>query len=144
MLTLRLALETKSPLADPELFVARQRHPLQPVERSPAHQSDEFAELVCSNSLRSNQPSHPVGLLKEEMRRLGSLVMAKRTPPSTTGAQFFIVTGPDGEALTNKYSLFGQVTEGLDVVQAISDLPTDERDFPTEDIIVNTVTIAEG
>ena len=76
--------------------------------------------------------------------QVGSLAMAKQTAAGTTGAQFFIITGPDGEALPNLYSLFGQVTEGLDVVEAISDLPTDDRDFPTEDIIVNTVTISGG
>jgi len=42
---------------------------------SPAHRSADFAELVCSNSLRSGQLGNAVGLLKEEMRRLGSLVM---------------------------------------------------------------------
>jgi len=48
---------------------------MKPVRFSPAHQSEAFAELVCSNSLRSNIPTNAVGLLKEEMRRLGSLVM---------------------------------------------------------------------
>ena len=49
---------------------------MKPERRSPAHTSGDFAELVCSNSLRSNLPSSAVGLLKEEMRRLGSLVLA--------------------------------------------------------------------
>ena len=48
---------------------------MKPVRFSPAHQSEGFAELVCSNSLRSNSQLNAVGLLKEEMRRLGSLVM---------------------------------------------------------------------
>ncbi len=48
---------------------------MRPAHRSPAHASADFAELVCSNSLRSNQLANGVGLLKEEMRRLGSLVM---------------------------------------------------------------------
>ena len=48
---------------------------MKPVRFSPAHHSESFAELVCSNSLRSNQLSNAVGLLKEELRRLGSLVM---------------------------------------------------------------------
>ena len=48
---------------------------MKPVRFSPAHQSEGFAELVCSNSLRSNSQVNAVGLLKEEMRRLGSLVM---------------------------------------------------------------------
>ncbi|HLA28702.1 MAG TPA: methylenetetrahydrofolate--tRNA-(uracil(54)-C(5))-methyltransferase (FADH(2)-oxidizing) TrmFO [Syntrophales bacterium] len=42
---------------------------------SPAHKSPQLAELVCSNSLRSNALENAVGLLKEEMRRLGSLIM---------------------------------------------------------------------
>ena len=48
---------------------------MKPARRSPAHASADFAELVCSNSLRSSQLANGVGLLKEEMRRLGSLVM---------------------------------------------------------------------
>lgn len=48
---------------------------MRPERRSPAHSGDDLAELVCSNSLRSNQPANAVGLLKEEMRRLGSLVL---------------------------------------------------------------------
>ena len=48
---------------------------MKPVHRSPAHSSPDFAELVCSNSLRSNQLGNAVGLLKEEMRRLDSLVL---------------------------------------------------------------------
>jgi cyclophilin family peptidyl-prolyl cis-trans isomerase len=76
--------------------------------------------------------------------QIGSLAMAKRTAPGTTGAQFFIVTGAAGEALPPQYSLFGQVTEGLDVVESIEALPTDETDFPTEDIIVNSITITEA
>ncbi len=48
---------------------------MKPLKRSPAHHSDNFAELVCSNSLRSNQLDNAVGLLKEELRRLGSLIM---------------------------------------------------------------------
>lgn len=46
-----------------------------PYKHSPAHSSENFAELVCSNSLRSNMLNNAVGLLKEEMRLLGSLVM---------------------------------------------------------------------
>ncbi len=76
--------------------------------------------------------------------QLGSFVMAKRNPPSTTGAQFFIVTGPDGEALPNQYSLFGQVTEGLDVATAIQSVETAVGDQPVEDVIINSVTIVQA
>jgi methylenetetrahydrofolate--tRNA-(uracil-5-)-methyltransferase len=48
---------------------------MKPEYKSPAHNSDNFAELVCSNSFRGNDLTNAVGLLKEEMRRLGSLIM---------------------------------------------------------------------
>ena len=47
-----------------------------PVARTPAQSTDELAELVCSNSFRGAALTNAVGLLKEEMRRAGSLVMA--------------------------------------------------------------------
>ncbi len=47
------------------------------VEATPAHQTDSLAELVCSNSFRSDDPHNAVGLLHQEMRALGSLIMAK-------------------------------------------------------------------
>ena len=49
---------------------------MKPYKKTPAHVSDNYAELVCSNSLRSNELANAVGLLKEEMRRLGSLIMS--------------------------------------------------------------------
>ena len=48
---------------------------MKPHKKTPAHKSDLFAELVCSNSLRSAVLTNAVGLLKEEMRRAGSLIM---------------------------------------------------------------------
>jgi methylenetetrahydrofolate--tRNA-(uracil-5-)-methyltransferase len=48
---------------------------MKPGKKTPAHQEDAFAELVCSNSLRSNQLENAVGLLKEELRQMGSLIM---------------------------------------------------------------------
>ena len=48
---------------------------MKPHSFSPAHESGDLAELVCSNSLRSNEVTAAVGLLKEEMRRLGSLII---------------------------------------------------------------------
>lgn len=57
---------------------------MKPHKRTPAHKSDGFAELVCSNSLRSDDVGNAVGLLKEEMRMIGSLIMeaaeASRVP----------------------------------------------------------------
>ena len=48
---------------------------MKPLRRTPAHGSDDFAELVCSNSLRADGLANAVGLLKTEMRRLDSLIM---------------------------------------------------------------------
>jgi methylenetetrahydrofolate--tRNA-(uracil-5-)-methyltransferase len=48
---------------------------MKPERRSPAHRLDGLAELVCSNSLRSDDPGTAVGLLHEELRRLGSLLL---------------------------------------------------------------------
>ena len=49
---------------------------MKPAKMTPAHHSGHFAELVCSNSLRSDQLENAVGLLKEELRRCSSLIMA--------------------------------------------------------------------
>ena len=51
-------------------------HEMKPEKMTPAHHSAYFAELCCSNSLRSDQLENAVGLLKEELRRLGSLILA--------------------------------------------------------------------
>ena len=48
---------------------------MRPSRQTPVHQTGDFAELVCSNSLRGNALDQAAGLLKEEMRRLGSLVV---------------------------------------------------------------------
>ena len=48
---------------------------MKPQKKSPAHHSDDFAELVCSNSFRGDRLENAVGLLKEELRRCGSLIM---------------------------------------------------------------------
>ena len=52
-------------------------HEMRPVKSDEAHKAAYFAELVCSNSLRAGNIENAVGLLKEEMRRLGSLIMEK-------------------------------------------------------------------
>ena len=49
---------------------------MRPHQMTPAHQTGDFAELVCSNSLRSNDPYNAVGMLKDEMRAFGSLILS--------------------------------------------------------------------
>jgi len=74
---------------------------MKPVRFSPAHQSDGFAELVCSNSLRSNMQVNAVGLLKEEMRRLGSLVMEAADESAVPAGRALAV---DREAFSRRIS----------------------------------------
>src|SRR5918993_1797644 len=52
---------------------------MRPVKQTPAHRSDKLAEIVCSNSLKSDEPGTASYLLKEELRRAGSLVMEAAT-----------------------------------------------------------------
>src|SRR6266496_1632531 len=50
-------------------------HEMRPIRPTAVHKTDRLAELVCSNSFRGDKLDNAVGLLKEEMRRLGSLIM---------------------------------------------------------------------
>ena len=62
---------------------------MKPKHKSPAHHSNNFAELVCSNSLKSKELTNACGLLKEEMTRLGSLMMeAAKCSEVIAGASF--------------------------------------------------------
>ena len=98
---------------------------MKPLRYSPAHASPDFAELVCSNSLRSNVVSNAVGLLKEEMRRLGSLLL--------TAAHETAV--PAGRALAVDRAAFARrITEAMEshpriaVEHALVErIPQDER-----------------
>ncbi len=55
--------------------IAVELYEMKPLKRSPAHSMDTFAELVCSNSLKADRVNSAAGLLKEEMRRLGSVCL---------------------------------------------------------------------
>ncbi len=58
-----------------ERGIAVELYEMKPLRKSPAHHSDTFAELVCSNSFRGDRIENAVGLLKEELRRMGSLIL---------------------------------------------------------------------
>jgi peptidyl-prolyl cis-trans isomerase B (cyclophilin B) len=70
----------------------------------------------------------------------GALAMAN-AGPNTNGSQFFLVTTPEASWLDGKHTVFGQVTDGMDVVDAIEGKPTDARDKPTEDIRIEKLEI---
>jgi cyclophilin family peptidyl-prolyl cis-trans isomerase len=70
----------------------------------------------------------------------GSLAMAN-AGPNTNGSQFFIVTLEATPWLDGKHTVFGQVTDGMDVVDKLEGLPTDGRDKPREDAKIDKLTI---
>ena len=72
----------------------------------------------------------------------GSLAMAN-SGPNTNGSQFFICTDDLGGKLPKSYTLFGQVTRGLDIVDKIVSAPRDGRDLPHEPVAMTKVTIHE-
>ena len=72
----------------------------------------------------------------------GALAMAN-AGPNTNGSQFFIVTKESADWLDGKHTVFGRVTSGMEVVDAISGLSTDGRDRPHDDVTMERVEIAE-
>jgi cyclophilin family peptidyl-prolyl cis-trans isomerase len=75
--------------------------------------------------------------------RIGSVAMAN-AGPNTNGSQFFIVSGRSGVGLPPQYSLFGQVVEGLDVLEQMQSVATDGQDRPRQPVVMQTVTITES
>ena len=79
-------------------------------------------------------------LPKAGQYEIGSLAMAN-AGPNTNGSQFFLISGPDGVRLPPAYALFGKVVKGLEVVEAMQNVPTGPGDRPHTDVVINSVTI---
>lgn len=95
---------------------------MKPVKYTPAHRSPDFAELVCSNSLRSDSTANAVGLLKEELRRLGSIIIeaadATRVPAGSALAVDRLLFS---QYITNKVKTHPNIEVIYDEVTSISD-----------------------
>ncbi|WP_261807144.1 methylenetetrahydrofolate--tRNA-(uracil(54)-C(5))-methyltransferase (FADH(2)-oxidizing) TrmFO [Lapidilactobacillus luobeiensis] len=102
---------------------------MRPTKSTPAHHTSEFAELVCTNSLRADQLTNAVGLLKEEMRRLDSLVM--------TAADRSAV--PAGGALAvDREQFSGYITAKLRQHPLVTVIETELTDFPEGPTVIAT------
>lgn len=102
---------------------------MKPGKMSPAHVSPDFSELVCSNSFRSDELSNAVGLLKEEMRRLGSLVMqcadATRIPAG-------------GALAVDRNRFAAMVTEKIDSHPLVEIVQQEVTEMPDGRVIIAT------
>src|SRR5579872_5154954 len=80
---------------------------MRPRRQTPAHKTGDLAELVCSNSLKSEQPNSAPWLLKEELRRLGSLLIGEIAPRARV---------PAGHALTVDREIFAaEITRAIEI-----------------------------
>ena len=106
-----------------------------PLKRSPAHHSDSLCELVCSNSLKSRDPATGSGLLKEEMRLLGSLVLEVAEQCSV----------PAGGALAvNREDFSREVTRRMMEDGRIELIPGEVTEIPDGITVVCTGPLTEG
>ena len=102
---------------------------MKPEKMTPAHKSEYFAELVCSNSLRSDELSSAVGLLKAEMRRMGSLIMA-------AADQNRVAAG--GALAVDREGFARSVTEKLEAQENIEIFRAEATEIPEGEVIVAT------
>src|SRR5215831_15518783 len=100
---------------------------MRPVRQTPAHRTDRLAEIVCSNSLKSDQPYNASWLLKEELRRLGSMLIQIADS----------VRVPAGSALAVDRERFAaRVTEVISNQPNIELVREEATDIPDEGVIV--------
>ena len=102
---------------------------MKPTKMTPAHRSADFAELVCSNSLRSDELTNAVGLLKAELRKLNSLIM-KSADKNRVAA--------GGALAVDRYGFARDITEALKAHPRITVIEAEADAIPEGDVIVAT------
>ena len=101
---------------------------MKPEKKTPAHLTEHFAELCCSNSLRSDQLENAVGLLKEEMRRLGSLILSCADATRVEAG---------GALAVDRHGFAALVTEKVKNHPKITVVPGEVTEIPAEgDVII--------
>ncbi|MCH7664305.1 MAG: methylenetetrahydrofolate--tRNA-(uracil(54)-C(5))-methyltransferase (FADH(2)-oxidizing) TrmFO [Acidobacteria bacterium] len=102
---------------------------MRPRRTTPAHKTGDLAELVCSNSLRSDDPHHAAGLLKREMEALGSLIIAAARASAV----------PAGSALAvDRHRFASRITETLTSHPLIQIERREKTELPTGDAVIAT------
>lgn len=102
---------------------------MKPHKMTPAHVSPNFAELVCSNSLRSDELTNAVGLLKEELRRLGSLIMQ-------CADENRVAAG--GALAVDREGFSSAVTDKLRAAKNIEIVESEATEIPDGEVIIAT------
>lgn len=102
---------------------------MRPERSTPAHATGDFAELVCSNSLRSDDPLHAAGLLKREMESFGSLIIGAARDAAV----------PAGSALAVDRDVFAaKVTATLEALDSLEIRREEVTEFPDGDVVLAT------
>ena len=102
---------------------------MKPQRMSPAHSSEYFAELVCSNSLRSDELTNAVGLLKAEMRKMGSLIMESADANKVAAG---------GALAVDRIAFSKYITEKLENHQNIEIIREEAREIPEGELVIAT------
>lgn len=115
---------------------------MRPVRNTPAHSTSNCAELVCSNSFRSNEAQHAIGCLKEEMRALNSLIMqAAEVHKVPSGKGLAIDRIPFSEYVTDKLETHPNITLIREEVKKLEEVG---RHWRSEENSATPVVIAAG
>lgn len=127
------------------VFLARNHY----FDGTTCHRAIKSFVVQCGDPTASGSGG-PGYLIGEELDRIepyqvGSLVMAKTSGATEHGSQFFLITGPNGMALPQEYTLFGNlVAEDLAVLAGLDDVANPADGPPLTPIDIASVTIAEG